>query len=82
MTLVDECDTVTVVHVGRCVGCNGFGRLHGVRNDACSSCLRRRRARFLELARRARVDSIFRGEIRKRLPEVWLTRFDAAFPGG
>lgn len=70
---------MTVVHVGRCVGCNRFGRLLGTRNDACLRCLQRKTARFLELARRARVDPLFRDEVRKRLPEAWLTTFDAAF---
>lgn len=66
-------------HLGRCVGCNHFGRLHGPRNDACEHCLRRCTLRFLELAARVRVDPEFAAACYRELPAAWRAKFEVTF---
>jgi hypothetical protein len=68
-----------VIHVGRCVGCSGFGRMYGPRHDACSRCLRRRGPRWLELARRVRHDPDFAARVYRELPEAWRNNFTMTF---
>ena len=48
----------TTSAIGKCVGCNGMGRLEG---DACHECISspNRGPRWLELARRIRTDPEF-----------------------
>lgn len=68
-----------IAQVGRCVGCNRFGRLRGPWSDACIVCLRRCTARFLELARRVRRDPSFAAEVYRQLPRAWRAKFEASF---
>jgi hypothetical protein len=70
---------MTVIHIGRCVGCSSFGRLHGPCHDACRECLRRRGIRWLELARRVRHDPGFAAQVYRELPEVWREKFETTF---
>jgi hypothetical protein len=67
-----------IVAVGRCVSCNRFRRL-GFHSDACTACLRRCTARFLDLARRVRNDPVFAAEVYRRLPEAWRYKFEVTF---
>lgn len=70
-----------VVRIGRCVGCNRFGRLGGPCEDACDDCLfgLRRGPRWLELARRVRSDPGFAAQAYAALPESWRDHFHAVF---
>ncbi len=70
---------MNIVHVGHCVGCSRFGRLHGPCSDACRRCLIRGGIRWLELARRVRSDPAFAAEVHQQLPEAWREKFESTF---
>jgi hypothetical protein len=70
---------MSIIHVGRCVGCSRFGQMHGPCNDACRRCLLRGGLRWLELARQVRSDPDFAALVYRRLPDAWRERFEMTF---
>jgi hypothetical protein len=70
---------MSIIKVGRCVGCSRFGRLHGPHSDACRRCLLRGGLRWLELVRRVRRDPAFAREVHARIPAAFRERFELLF---